>query len=54
MSTNVRARRLISVIAWLVGFHVLLAYGLPEGVFIAAVLVLALAYWRSRCGRRRC
>ena len=46
MSTSPRARRLITITAWLVGFHVLLAYGLPEGVFIGSVLVLALAYWR--------
>lgn len=46
MSTSPRARRLISLIAWLLGFHVLFAYGLPAGVVIGAGAVLALVYWR--------
>lgn len=46
MSTAPGTRRLIAVIAWLVGFHVLLAYGLPEGVFLGAIVVLGVAYWR--------
>ncbi len=46
MSTTPRARRLITITAWLVGFHVLLAYGLPAGVVIGAGAVLALVYWR--------
>ena len=33
--------------AWLIAFHVLLAYGLPEGLFIALVLLLGVLYWRS-------
>lgn len=47
MTASSSARRLITIAAWLVAFHVLLAYGLPEGVFIAAILVLALVYWRT-------
>ena len=41
------SRRLAGIVAWLVTFHVLLAYGLPEGLFIVLVLSLAVLYWRT-------
>ena len=34
-------------IAWLTAFHTLLAYGLPEGLFAALVLLLGILYWRA-------
>ena len=39
MSTGKNAKRAAGVVAWLLAFHVLLAYGLPEGLFIALVVV---------------
>lgn len=46
MTATPTSRRLVNVVAWLVGVHVLLAYGLPEGVLIALALLLGAAYWR--------
>lgn len=37
----------IGSIAWLIAFHTLLAYGLPEGLFAALVLLLGILYWRA-------
>jgi hypothetical protein len=39
-------RRVAGIIAWFMAFHVLLAYGLPEWLFISLALVLAFAYAR--------
>lgn len=47
MSRSSTARRIAGIVAWLIAFHVLLAYGLPEGLFITLVLVLAILYWRG-------
>lgn len=47
MSRSSTVRRIIGIVAWLVAFHVLLAYGLPEGLFIALVLGLGVLYWRG-------
>lgn len=46
MSTNAKAKRVAGIIAWLLAFHVLLAYGLPEALFIALVVSLGIVYWR--------
>lgn len=46
MSTGRTTRRAIGIAAWLVAFHVLLAYGLPEWLFITLVLALGITYWR--------
>jgi hypothetical protein len=40
-------RRLIAALAWLLSVHVLLAYGLPGGLFAVLVILLAVVYWRS-------
>jgi hypothetical protein len=47
MSVSTRARRITGVVAWLIAFHVLLAYGLPEGLFIGLVIGLGVLYWRA-------
>jgi hypothetical protein len=47
MSDSPVARRLLAVAAWLVAFHVLLAYGLPEGLFIALIVLIGVIYWRA-------
>lgn len=47
MSRSTTARRFAGITAWLVAFHVLLAYGLPEGLFIGLILLLAIVYWRG-------
>lgn len=47
MNRSSIARRITGVVAWLVAFHVLLAYGLPEGLFIALIVGLAILYWRA-------
>jgi len=41
-----KAQRTIGIVAWLIVFHVLLAYGLPEGLFIGLILLLGIWYWR--------
>ena len=46
MSSHLAFRRAIGILAWLVSFHVLLAYGLPEWLFIVLNLALGIAYWR--------
>ena len=46
MSTSTNAKRVAGIIAWLFLFHVLLAYGLPEWLFIVLVLSLSVLYWR--------
>jgi len=46
MNARVPYRRLVGSVSWLVAIHVLLAYGLPEGLFIALVLLLGILYWR--------
>jgi hypothetical protein len=47
MSNSTVARRSLAVAAWLVAFHVLLAYGLPEGLFIGLVILIGVIYWRA-------
>jgi len=47
MSLSLRAQRITSVVAWLVVVHVLLAYGLPEGLFLGLVIALGILYWRA-------
>lgn len=46
MSTSRRQRRLLTVFAWLAAVHVLLAYGLPEWLFIVLLIGLGVMYWR--------
>lgn len=46
MNTPLRPRRLLTVLAWLVAVHVLLAYGLPGGLFAVLVIGLGAMYWR--------
>lgn len=46
MSTTITAKRVVALVAWLFAFHILLAYGLPEGLFVALVLLLGILYWR--------
>ena len=46
MSSRLAVRRAIGIFAWLVSFHVLLAYGLPEWLFIVLNITLGVAYWR--------
>lgn len=40
------SRRAISFIAWLIAFHVLLAYGLTEWLFISLAILLGVLYYR--------
>jgi len=47
MSLSLRARRVIGISAWLIVLHVLLAYGLPEWLFITLAIASALLFWRS-------
>jgi hypothetical protein len=46
MSTSTTSRRVIGVAAWLIVFHVLLAYGLPEWLFVSLVILLGVLYYR--------
>ena len=46
MSTSTTAKRVAGIIAWLLAFHVLLAYGLPEALFITLIVLLGIVYWR--------
>lgn len=46
MSTSTTSRRGIGFIAWLIAFHVLLAYGLPEWLFATLVILLGILYYR--------
>jgi hypothetical protein len=46
MSINATSQRVISVIAWLVVLHVLLAYGLPEWLFATLLILLGVLYSR--------
>jgi hypothetical protein len=46
MSTSTTSRRAIGFIAWLIAFHVLLAYGLPEWLFATLVISLGILYYR--------
>jgi len=46
MSTSTTSRRVIGFIAWLIVFHVLLAYGLPEWLFASLVILLGSMYYR--------
>jgi len=41
------ARRATGVFAWLIAFHVLLAYGLPPAAFALIILALAVLFYRS-------
>ncbi len=47
MSTSTTSRRAIGFVAWLIVFHVLLAYGLPEWLFASLVIVLGVLYYRT-------
>jgi hypothetical protein len=47
MQLSLSARRIIGSAAWLTALHVLLAYGLPEGVFIGLAALLGILYWRG-------
>jgi len=47
MSVSTRARRITGIVAWLIAFHVLLAYGLPEGLFLGLIIGLGILYWRT-------
>lgn len=42
-----RLKIAIGSIAWLIALHTLLAYGLPEGLFAALLLLLGILYWRT-------
>lgn len=46
MHSRLAVRRAVGIVAWLVSFHVLLAYGLPEWLFIVLNITLGIAYWR--------
>ena len=46
MSATATSQRVIGFIAWLIAFHVLLAYGLPEWLFASLVIVLGILYYR--------
>lgn len=46
MSSRLAVRRTLGFLAWFVSFHVLLAYGLPEWLFIVLNITLGIAYWR--------
>jgi hypothetical protein len=46
MNLSPTARRVTGTVAWLIAFHVLLAYGLPEGAFIALIVLLGVLFWR--------
>ena len=46
MGTSSTSRRVIGFIAWLVVFHVLLAYGLSEWLFASLVILLGILYYR--------
>lgn len=46
MSTSITSRRIFGVIAWMVVFHVLLAYGLPVWLFATLVILLGILYYR--------
>jgi hypothetical protein len=46
MSTSTTGRRAIGFIAWLIVFHGLLAYGLPEWLFATLVILLGILYYR--------
>ena len=46
MSTSTTSRRITGFIAWLILFHVLLAYGLPEWLFTTLVIALGILYYR--------
>ena len=41
-----RSRRWITILAYLVAFHTLLAYGLPSGIFLLLALVVGVFYAR--------
>ena len=45
-STSSTSRRVFGFIAWLIVFHVLLAYGLPEWLFVTLVILLGILYYR--------
>lgn len=47
MNRSPSARRVVGFLAWLVSFHILLAYGLPEGLFISLAVLLGILYWRA-------
>ena len=46
MGSPLAVRRAIGILAWFVSFHVLLAYGLPEWLFILLNITLGITYWR--------
>ena len=46
MNPSAKHRRFIGFIAWLIAFHVLLAYGLPEWLFIALAIFFGVLYYR--------
>lgn len=46
MSASTTSRRVTGLIAWLIAFHVLLAYGLPEWLFAVLVISLGILYYR--------
>lgn len=47
MYTTHKRQRLISFIAWLISFHVLLLYGLPPGLFLLLAIGLLVFYLRT-------
>lgn len=47
MNRSTTPRRALGIFAWLLAFHTLLAYGLPEGFFITLVVLLGILYWRA-------
>jgi hypothetical protein len=46
MNSHLAVRRAFGILAWLISFHVLLAYGLPEWLFIVLNITLGIVYWR--------
>jgi hypothetical protein len=46
MSNRTTSRRMMGFVAWLIVFHVLLAYGLPEWLFATLVILFGILYYR--------